>query len=383
MKILVNATTTVIGGGVQVSASFITQAARDPMGHEFMFMVCPMVMQNLDEGVRKAVRISVITPSPARIWSGRRSRQRMREIEAAFGPDVAFTVFGPAYFSFRAPHVCGFADPWVTHRSLVALRSLSAYQRCYTPALCLYKQLRLSVGDYYWVEANSAKQGLMRILGIDSSRIRVIANTHADLFRGGAEPCREEAADGMVYVFCLAAPYPHKNLGIIPEVARLLKDGTDGKGYRFIVTLPDEGEEVRKFWAKARRYDVTDMIENAGRLRLEECPGWYARSDIVFMPTLLEVFSATYPEAMAMGRPIVTTDLDFAHDICADAAVYYSPQDPRDAAERIKRVTHDKALRESLIRKGRERVATFPRINEKYRLTMQWITEAARHGSGS
>lgn len=35
------------------------------------------------------------------------------------------------------------------------------------------------------------------------------------------------------------------------------------------------------------------------------------------MPTVLEVFSATYPEAMAL--PIVTSDLDFARDICDNA----------------------------------------------------------------
>jgi glycosyltransferase involved in cell wall biosynthesis len=76
---------------------------------------------------------------------------------------------------------------------------------------------------------------------------------------------------------------------------------------------------------EARRYSVSDSIFNVGWLTLSECIDWYNRSDIVFLPTLLETFSATYLEAMRMGRPIVTCDLDFARDICKDAAAYFPP----------------------------------------------------------
>lgn len=38
------------------------------------------------------------------------------------------------------------------------------------------------------------------------------------------------------------------------------------------------------------------------------------------MPSLLECFTATYPEAMRMERPIVTTDLAFAQGLCGEAA---------------------------------------------------------------
>lgn len=378
MRILVNATTTVVGGGVQVASAFIAQALGDSLGNDFRFAVAPLVMQNLSETFQRDERILVISPSPARIWTGKSSRNKLLSYEAGFKPDVVFTVFGPAYQNFRAPHVCGFGDPWVTHRSRISTKSLSLYGQAYMHALCRYKRFRLSSKDYYWVETVVAQRGLMRLLNIESSRIRVIPNTYSEVFNNKRNGSVRKKDDGIVNVFCMAAPYPHKNLTIIPQVAKLLRRDSIEKRYKFILTLPEEGDEVRKFWAEAKKNNIMDMIENAGRLKLHECPDWYAKSDIVFLPTLLETFSATYPEAMAMGKPIVTTDLDFAHDICGDAAVYYSPLSPQSAADAIEGVANDTELRDLLIKRGYDRLAGLPGPSEKYRLTMKWIMEVAR-----
>ena len=101
----------------------------------------------------------------------------------------------------------------------------------------------------------------------------------------------------------------------------------------------------------------------------------YADSHIVFMPTLLETFSATYPEAMAMQRPIVTTDLDFAHDICKSAAVYYSPLSAEDAAEKILRVIEDAGLRQQLISEGAKVLSALPSPQEKYEQLVAYMRE--------
>jgi glycosyltransferase involved in cell wall biosynthesis len=55
----------------------------------------------------------------------------------------------------------------------------------------------------------------------------------------------------------------------------------------------------------------------------------------MFLPTLLECFSASYAEAMKMGLPILTSDLKFAREVCGDAAVYFDPVNAGDIAEKI------------------------------------------------
>lgn len=375
MKILVNATTCVVGGGVQVAVGFILKALGEKRAFSFRFALSLQVFNCLPESSQRDKRIHVLFPSPARLRSGRGTRNALLALEAQFQPDVVFTVFGPAYVQFFAPHVCGFADPWVTHRSKIALSVLPFLHRLRCQAICKYKELRLSTKDYYWVEAEAARSGLLRLLGLEPSRVKLISNCYADFFATAAKETAPPKNDGVFRIFCLAAPYPHKNLTIIPEVARLLRERNSALTYRFIVTLPDSGWEVRKFWAMAHSLGVTSMIENAGYLPVQECLWWYASSDITFLPTLLETFSVTYLESMVMNKPIVTTDLDFARDICGPAALYYSPLSAEEAASAIESVATNRKLYDALKQHGRARIKQYPTPEEKYETTLRWICE--------
>ncbi len=69
---------------------------------------------------------------------------------------------------------------------------------------------------------------------------------------------------------------------------------------------------------------------------------------------------------MAIGLPIVTTDLDFAHDVCDDAALYYRPRDAGGAADAIERLLDDRQLWERLIARGKEVLERYPTPHERY-----------------
>ena len=153
----------------------------------------------------------------------------------------------------------------------------------------------------------------------------------------------------------------------------ILKDICPSHEFNFIVTLPDTGKVVANFWEKADYLKVRSSIQNIGPLKVEECPGWYNKSHIVFVPTLLETFSATYPEAMKMGKPIVTTDFYFSRNVCGDAALYYSPLSAEDAAKSIKMIVEDQKLHQKLIQKGYEKLLSFPTPAEKYNIMIAWL----------
>ena len=55
----------------------------------------------------------------------------------------------------------------------------------------------------------------------------------------------------------------------------------------------------------------------------------------MFLPTFLECFSASYAEAMLMKKPIITSNLGFAQNVCKDAAVYFDPCNPEDIIDKI------------------------------------------------
>jgi glycosyltransferase involved in cell wall biosynthesis len=56
------------------------------------------------------------------------------------------------------------------------------------------------------------------------------------------------------------------------------------------------------------------------------------------MPTLLESYGLTYVEALYCGRPILTSDREFARWMCRDLAIYFEPTDPRSVVSAIERL---------------------------------------------
>jgi glycosyltransferase involved in cell wall biosynthesis len=72
----------------------------------------------------------------------------------------------------------------------------------------------------------------------------------------------------------------------------------------------------------------------------------------MLLPSVLESFSANYPEAMISGVPIITTDLPFAQEIFGRAALYFKPLNSADAAEKILRFLKTKNCQKSSKLKG-------------------------------
>ena len=72
-------------------------------------------------------------------------------------------------------------------------------------------------------------------------------------------------------------------------------------------------------------------------------------ADAVIQPTLLESFGRVYVESMFFNLPILTSDRDFAHERCQDAAIYFDPLDADSVARSMAQVIEDAALRLRLV----------------------------------
>ncbi|MFQ5806590.1 MAG: glycosyltransferase, partial [Phycisphaerae bacterium] len=81
----------------------------------------------------------------------------------------------------------------------------------------------------------------------------------------------------------------------------------------------------------------------------------FTHSQALILPTLLESFSSTYLEAMQFRCPILTSDLDFARDICGSAAHYFAPFDPASIRDAIVELKRSPELQEQLVAAGVER----------------------------
>lgn len=353
---MLNATVIRRGGGVQACAAFVRQLLGSDQAQYWYFALSDTLAAQLAGlGVTLPVaRTEVFPASPARSWA---ARQRLLGLERSLGPGLVFTYFGPAYVRFRGYHLCGVADGWVTHADAWAYSSLGAWPaRLHMRLLCAYKAHWFKAADAWLVEAPVARAGLAQRLEVASERIEVVPNSCAPHYLGADSGPVLIPPDGRVRILCFSADYPHKNLSLIPEVARRLDGRLGGRQPEFMLTLPQGEAGERRIRHAARALGVGHAVRNLGPVSLEAGPSLYRSCDLLFHPSLLETFPATYPESMAMGVPIVTSDLPFARSICGDAARYFSPGDAQAAAEAIGAVATDEELRLRLIGAGRRRL---------------------------
>lgn len=376
--VLLNATSISVGGGIQAVVSFIRHVLDRDTGLRWHFALSrPVAKQLAQFGISsRSLGADVFDVAPAR---DKRARRMLRDIESRVRPSLVFTFFGPAYVRFRSPHLCGVADGWVTHATSMAYSVLGGIRRSITVFLkCVYKGLWYRAADRWLVEEQAARRGLSRRYALPAERIAVISNACADHYRiaQGVPPLLQP--NGRFRLLTFAAYYVHKNLEIIPAVAAELRRRGLGDRFEFIITIPSDEPALARLNATARQFDVTQMINNVGPIDLADGPRLYRSCDAAFVPTLLETFSATYPEAMTMGLPIITTDLDFAKGICGAAAVYYRPKDPSAAADAISRVYSCAAFREQLVAEGTNQLARFPTATAKNGAIVDLIREMLR-----
>lgn len=382
-SVLLNASTLTKGGALQVCVNLLEKMQGDH-SIDWYFALSAQVD---DERCRMGVeldrrRVHRIDSSPSK---SRAARTRIARLSEELSIDAVFTLFGPAYVGFPKPHLLGVADPWVTHAGWVAyanLKRLSEYLR--KPALAVYKGLWYRRADAWVVEAEAAREGLHRRWGLPLDRIDVVPNNCGAHYLAHPFTSLPRAPAGEVDVLTLSAYYPHKLLELVPAVAAVLARGAYAGRFRFHLTLPESGAGWRRVEALARRLGVRDQLVNHGPVAVADGPALYERCHVMFLPTLLETFSASYPEAMAAGRPIVTSDLPFARSNCGDAALYFRAADATAAARALVALVEQPAVWAGLVAAGRKRLGELPDPDAKYRLYVAALTKMlARHAAAA
>ncbi len=174
-----------------------------------------------------------------------------------------------------------------------------------------------------------------------------------------------ESFRGRFILLCLTRYYPHKNLDIIVETFSRYRDVLQD----VVCVLPidkDQGKGALALIDRIHTEGLEDQIACVGTIPQQRLGNFYFAADVMFLPTLLESFSGTYLEAMQLDRPILTSDRDFAWDVCDDAAVYIDPLSPDSVKDGILMLKNSRSICQEAVAKGRKRLQqhlkTWPEI---------------------
>ena len=189
-------------------------------------------------------------------------------------------------------------------------------------------------------------------LGVDPARVDVVPN--------GIPPSAFEPGDGAGFRKRHALKGP-----LVVFLARLSHD----KGLRDLVAaLPrapgatlavcgrDAGERAPSE-RLARRLGVLDRVRFLGPV--DDPRDAYAAADVFVLPSHYEAFGIVLLEAMAQGRPVLSTTAGGIPEVVGDAGVLAPPRDPRALGDALARLLADPRERARLGAAGAARARAF------------------------
>ena len=335
MKLLINASTLSGTGVSQVALSFINECKKYSNNEYYVFLSKTLSKKIDCNQFGENFHFAHISHHPIYGLGGWREKIRMKKMCKTIEPDVVFSIFGPSCWTpYDIPHLQGYAYPHYVYPNSPVFSIMSFKEKIHVKFLkFLHVYFLKRNGQFYVCETDDVSNKLARLLNIDRTKIYTVsncANHFFETFSNTGEQLLPSREYDTFRFLILCSPAQHKNLQILNQVIPLLRKRTTRK-IEFVVTISPQAYQSIFYLS-----ELKDQIINIGGIHPSLCPQIYSECDALFYPTLLECFSAAYPEAMIMKKPILTSDLSFATGVCGDAAAgktYFQPY--RVAYERI------------------------------------------------
>lgn len=379
MKILINASNLVIGGGIQVGVWFITKCIDNKIDAYFAVSekIHAELIQNnvsIDQD-----RIKIFKQSPARSKS---SRWALLKYSASVQPDAIFTVFGPAYVNFPYIHICGFADGWLSHASFSVYKKVfkgNWFGACQLLLSSIYKAIKIRQADAWIFEAQVAADGLAKRAYLPKHNCFVVPNNCAERFT--ALPIVSGEFSGLHRFLYFTADYLHKGIANYLSYASELVKLAPELDFVFVITIDAQSVTAKNILEQAKPLRLERYFNFCGYVSIEHSVALLDSANIVMQTSYLETFSANYPEAMARQRPLLVSHFDFARDICQEAALYVEPDDAKQVAQSLLNLCRNEKLAQKQIEAGKQVLAELPDSDERFEAYMKIIKRIIKNRS--
>jgi len=276
--------------------------------------------------------------------------------------------------------------PIIARKHIVCIHDLNtrSFPSSYSvPFRALYRMLQPALGRratrIATVSQFSADE-IVRYSVCPRNRIIVIPNGHEHTKQWTPHHCAAtRAAAGPSTIVIVGNTAPHKNVRLILDLAGRL----DQAGLRIAVV----GVCDSRVFAADAAAPMGHNIAWLGRLSDSELAALLNHCLCLAYPSLVEGFGLPPLEAMALGCPVVASDRASLPEVCGNAALYASPNDPDAWMAQFVRLSQDQELRTRMVAQGRGRASMFRWIGSA-ELYLQAMAEAdglpeCRRASGS
>lgn len=247
--------------------------------------------------------------------------------------------------------------PLLVRKHIVCIHDANVWNapRSYSLAFrMLYRTLLPCLGRTAWRISTVSGYSLGELVGrgiVPAQRAFVAPNghEHALMWKPRHSETTRQAASRNTIVM-IGSLAPHKNVGFILDMAGRLAVA----GLRIAVA---GAADPRVF--SGRSHVEAENIHWLGRISDGELAALLRDSLCLAFPSLTEGFGLPALEAMAIGCPVVVSDRASLPEVCGNAALFASPDNPDAWSNSFVELRDSQALRLHMIGKGRARASAY------------------------
>jgi glycosyltransferase involved in cell wall biosynthesis/SAM-dependent methyltransferase len=157
--------------------------------------------------------------------------------------------------------------------------------------------------------------------------------------------------------------WPHKNHDLLLSAFGMYRAAHPQSDLRLVLTGAP-GRRRDELIEASRRMNLAGAVVFPGYLPDEELSALIESCLAVIFPSLFEGFGIPLLEAMAAGKPLLSSNATSLPEVAGDAALYFDPRRPAELVSAMSRIEEDPDLRRSLVENGARRLATFGKPEE-------------------
>ncbi len=217
----------------------------------------------------------------------------------------------------------------------------------------------LERADIIFTVSEYTKNDLIKIFSVPAEKIKVVypgvshKAFHPNLPENYLREVRNLYSLPGKFILFLNTVEPRKNLGTLVKAFEKLQDSTN------LVVAGRLGWKYRADFKLINNSRKLNKIKYIGYVQEQHKPALIKLASALVYPSFYEGFGFQLLEAMAVGTPVVASQLTSIPEVTGDAALLVNPYDENSLAEALSEVLNNEGLRQALVAKGIRRAQHF------------------------
>ena len=191
----------------------------------------------------------------------------------------------------------------------------------------------------------------MKNYGINESKISVIYNGYEKQTTEKTYSVKQKK-----YILFVGTIQPRKNLEtLIDTFEKFIQTNKNFK----LVIVGKKGWLYDDIFEKVKKLKLEDKVIFTGHITDEDLVSYYKNAFCLALPSLYEGFGMPVLEALALGVPVIASDIPVLREVAGPAAMYVPPGSEDEMAHVLSDLLHNESRRDVLRGMGLKRAAHF------------------------